>query len=335
MNASISDVAKAANVSVATVSRVFNAPDKVSPETRERVNAAIRELGYAPNIFARHLRTQRSQTLGVVLPTLLNPVFAECFIGMTEAANEKGYAIQPFFTDYLIERETMAVNALTANNVEGIALTVSNPATSTALMRMRTVHCPYALAYNDHEDHPCVTVDGQQAMAEVVTYLAQLGHQRIAMVTGTLHTSDRAQQRYLGYQNAMQSLGLPVMPVTEVPFIQSAIDRIGELLGSASSPTALIGSNDLIALRCMRAAQLHGLRIPQDLSIVGFDGVRLLDDIHPKLATVQQPNHEIGRQCVQLLIQSIEARTMLSPHSSLRLAYQFEAAESCHPPIAD
>ena len=205
---SILEVAREAGVSVATVSRVFNVPDKVAPATREHVENIARTLGYLPNASARTLRTQRSRVLGVVLPTLTNPVFAECLEGIAQAAVAGGYAISPFPTDYLLDQEDRAVNLLLAGNVDGMILVVSNPATSTALQRLAEVGLPYVLAYNQHPDHPCVSVNSELAVADVVAHLATLGHHRIAMVSGLLSASDRAQQRCRGYALGMEQAGL-------------------------------------------------------------------------------------------------------------------------------
>src|SRR3989344_3505765 len=141
---SILEVAREAGVSVATVSRVFNVPDKVAPATREHVENIARTPGYLPHASAR---TQRSRVLGVVLPTLTNPVFAECLEGIAQAAVAGGYAISPFTTDYRLDQEDRAVNLLLAGNVDGMILVVSNPATSTALQRLPEVGLPYVLAY--------------------------------------------------------------------------------------------------------------------------------------------------------------------------------------------
>ena len=188
----IQEVGRQAGVSVATVSRVFNLPDKVSPTTRAHVEQIARSLGYLPNASARTLRTQRSRVLGVVLPTLLNPVFAECLDGIVSSATAAGYAILPITTDYQLEQEDRAVNLLLSSNVEGMVPVVSNPATSPALSRLVETRTPYVLACNRHPDHPCVSVDSEQAVAELRARLAGLGHRRIALVTGHLASSDRA-----------------------------------------------------------------------------------------------------------------------------------------------
>lgn len=331
---SILEVAREAGVSVATVSRVFNVPDKVAPATREHVENIARTLGYLPNASARTLRTQRSRVLGVVLPTLTNPVFAECLEGIAQAAVAGGYAISPFTTDYRLDQEDRAVNLLLAGNVDGMILVVSNPATSTALQRLVEVGLPYVLAYNHHPDHPCVSVNSELAVADVVTHLATLGHRRIAMVSGLLSASDRAQQRCRGYARGMEQAGLRAQPVLQVPFVAAAPEVLGEALNSQVRPTALVCSNDLLAIRSIRAAHLAGLAVPRDLSVVGFDGIALGQDLTPQLSTVVQPNADIGRHSVELLAQAVASGNPLGPDMGLTLAHQFRAGESCAPPAS-
>lgn len=326
---SIQAVAAKAKVSVATVSRAFNFPDKVTPATRELVERVARELHYVPNASARTLRTQRSRTLGVVLPTLLNPTFAECLQGIARAALAGGYAILPVTTGYRLDEEERAVQLLLAGNVDGLILVVSNPSTSKALARLRTTGTPYVLAYNRHADHPCVTVDSEAAVADAVARLVLLGHRRIAMVSGTLAASDRAQQRYRGYQKGMADAGLKAPPLIEVPFVESAVDTLASVLQGGNRPTALVCSNDLLAIRSIRAAHLGGLSVPDDLSVIGFDGIALGEDLTPALTTIAQPNSDIGRHSVELLIQSMAGGATLQADASLLLPHTFRDGESC------
>ena len=331
---SIQDVAKQAKVSVATVSRVFNLPDKVTAATRQRVEKVANKLGYVANASARTLRTQRSRVLGVVLPTLLNPVFAECLSGIASGATMAGYAILPVTTDYELAQEDRAVNLLLAGNVDGMILVVSNPATSKALQRLQAAGVAYALAYNRHPDHPCVSVDSEAAVSSVVTRLASLGHMRITLVTGQLAASDRAQQRVRGYQQAVASLKLKNTHVLEVPFVASAVEQICRLLKQPQRPTALICSNDLLAIRCLRAASLAGLKVPGDISVVGFDGIALGEDLSPMLSSVTQPNSGIGRRAVELLVQAVSSGKPLQPGASVVLPHGFRQGESFAAPPA-
>ncbi|GGX18087.1 LacI family transcriptional regulator [Pigmentiphaga litoralis] len=326
---SIKQLAARADVSMATVSRVFNFPDKVRADTRQHVLRIAQELGYLPNASARSLRTQRSKVLGIVLPTLLNPVFAECLDGMAQAARAAGYAILPITTDYELEREEQAVLQLIAADVDGMVLVVSQPATSRALDRLRAAALPYVLAYNRHAAHPCVSVDNEAAVIEMVARLVAMGHRRIAFISGQLAASDRAMQRQRGFCEGMHAHGLHADDCLEVPFIETAIQDIRALLETPARPTALVCSNDLIAIRSLRAAHLAGLTVPDDISIAGFDGIALGNDLTPALSTITQPNHTIGRDSVQWLVGALTDGQALAPQASRLLPHGFRTGESC------
>lgn len=327
----IRDVSNKAGVSPATVSRVFNAPDTVRPELRERVQAAAAALGYRPNVSARSLRTQRTRALGVVLPTLSNPVFAECLQGIAQAASAAGYSIVPFTTDYKLAHEAHAANLLLARGVDALILCVANAARSAVLTRLRSAKSPYVLVYNRHARHPCVSVDGRAAVTALVARLHALGHRHILMVSGALAASDRAQQRHQGYLQGMAAADLKPQ-LLEVPFMDGATERVAEYLAARQvmpqAPTAVVCSNDLLAIRCMRAAHLVGLRIPDDLSVAGFDGIGLGEELTPALSTIVQPSTEIGRRSVELLVQALAGAVQLSPDNSLTLDLHFRAGES-------
>lgn len=328
---SILDIAEHAGVSPSTVSRVFNNPDLVQPSTREAVMGIANARGYRPNASARTLRTQRSQVLGIVLPTLENPVFAECLQGMTAATAEQGYAIMPVTTQYCLDSEQEAVDQLSAFGVDGMVLVVSDAAGSQAVRSLQTQGLPYVLVYNRHPAHPCVSVAGATAMHEIVQGLTERGHQRIAMICGRLTASDRAQQRYAGFLEAMKQACLTPCPLIEVPFIETAIQEITDSLLRPGRPTALVCSNDLLAVRALRAAHESGLRVPHDISITGFDGIRIGNDLTPRLSTVAQPNAELGASAAHWLMQSIATRQRPQAADSITLPYRLRWAESCAP----
>lgn len=329
---SIEAVAQAAGVSIATVSRVFNTPDMVSPPTRDKVQRAAHRLGYAANASARTLRTQRSHVIGVVLPTLRNPVFAECLEGIAVTAAERGYSIIPTTTSYRTDDETASVALLVGRSVDGVVLVVADPGASPALRRLRSARIPYVLAYNRHADHPCVSVDHEAAVTEVVHRLAAIGHRRIAMVSGQLSASDRARQRHQGFVRGLAECGLGVGALLEVPFMEHAAVRITELLKGPLRPTAVFCSNDLLAIRTMRVASTIGLKLPRDLSVVGFDGIELGGDLTPSLCTVSQPSREIGRECVRLLDDAIRAGGPLKAAASHTAHHRLVDGESIAAP---
>jgi LacI family transcriptional regulator, repressor for deo operon, udp, cdd, tsx, nupC, and nupG len=328
---SIQAVALEAGVSVATVSRVFNSPDLVRAPTRERVEGVARRMGYRPNTSAQTLRTQRSKVIGVVLPTLQNPVFAECLEGIADSAAHGGYSIMPFTTSYRTPDEEFAVQALVSRSVDGVVLVVADPARSPAITQLRRARLPYVLAYNRHPRHPCVSVDNEGAVADAVRRLVALGHRRIAMVSGQLLASDRARQRHLGFVRGLHACGLPEGPLLQLPFMEHAVQQLTGVLRDAKRPTAIICSNDLLAIRTVRAAVGLGLRVPQDLSVVGFDGIELGRDLTPSLATVVQPNRDIGVRCVQLLAGALATGGVVTARASVTPAHSFREGESMGP----
>lgn len=304
-------------------------PDMVNVDTKARVLRLAKKMGYLPNASARSLRTQRSRVLGVVLPTLLNPVFAECLDGIAQAASAAGYSILPMTTNYRLDQEERAVQQLLAANVEGMLLVVSNPSTSSALKRLRAAKLPYVLAYNYQVKHPCISVDSERAMREIVARLIDLGHRRITLISGQLVASDRAQQRKRGFCEGMRAQGIQEPQCLEVPFVETAVQKIQSLLEQSDRPTALVCSNDLIAIRSIRAAHLAGLRVPEDISITGFDGIALGEDLTPVLTTITQPNTDIGRAGVDLLVRALSAGVLVQPADSFLLPYRFRKGESC------
>jgi DNA-binding LacI/PurR family transcriptional regulator len=332
---SIEAVAREAGVSVATVSRVFNAPHLVRPPTRERVEDIARRLGYRPNASAQTLRTQRSRVIGVVLPTLQNPVFAECLEGIADSAAQAGYSIIPCTTSYRTADEESAVAALVSRSVDGVILVVADPAASPAIAQLTRAALPYVLAYNRHARHPCVSVDNEGAVADAVQRLVAAGHRRIAMVSGQLSASDRAGQRHRGFVRGLQACGLPAGPLLELPFMEHAVQQLTDLLRAPGRPTAIFCSNDLLAIRTVRAAHGLGLRVPADLSVVGFDGIELGCDLTPSLATVVQPNRDIGVHCVRLLAGAIATGAPLAARASVTPPHTFRAGESLGPPPRD
>lgn len=328
----IQKVAKEAGVSVATVSRTFNFPEQVSESTRTRVQQAAARLNYFPNASARNLRTQHTRAIGVVLPTLVNPVFSECLQGIAETAANNGYSIMPFTTSYTEQAEQNAVKQLIQLRVDGIVLVVADPNNSPTLELLSKTKIPYVLIYNWSDQHPCVSVNNQQAFTEIVSHLAQLGHQNIAMVSGLRSASDRAQQRYQGFLQGMAQENLTLHPIIEVPFVDHAIEAITAALKKSRAITALVCSNDLMAIRAIRAAHLCHFQVPKDISITGFDGIRLAQDLTPSLTTIVQPNTEIGRRSVKLLTEHLQRGTKPTAESSILLAHHLQIAESSTTP---
>lgn len=331
---SILEVAQVAGVSAATVSRVFNQPEKVRSSTRDMVLAIATKHGYQPNSAASALRTQRSKILGVMLPTFGNPVFAECLEGIAGQAAEQGFGVMPVTSDYDNARETEAINRLLAKGVDGMILVLRDPTKAPVLSQLQRQSVPFVLAYNQHPKYHCVGVDGHSEIVNVVERLHVLGHRKIAMVSGQLSASDRARQRYQGYLSGMQSANLKPLALIEVDFIASDMLALASLLKQrpAQRPTALICSNDLLAFRSLRTANQCGLTVPESLSVVGFDGIKIGQELSPMLSTVIQPNHDIGQRATTLLLQSISGQITKPNPATHNLKCGFRIGETIGSP---
>ncbi|MCP5373007.1 MAG: LacI family DNA-binding transcriptional regulator [Hyphomicrobiales bacterium] len=326
MAATIRDVAKRAGVSVATVSRLVNDTGRVRDETAERVRAAIADLGFRPNAVGRSLSTAHTRSLGIVIPSLSNPVFADAVAGINAEARAAGYTLMFTSTDYAPEEELRTVSALLEYRVDGLILTVADPADNPVLDLLQAAGVPYVLIYNQPcpRNHPTVTVDNVAAGREVALALAALGHRRLGMVSGTFTASDRAAARRDGFLAGCAEAGLPAPRVLEVDFVTPHLDRVlAPVYGDrAAAPTALFCSNDLLAISVIGALGRLGLKVPGDVSVIGFDGIAVGTHLHPTLATVIQPSHGMGRAATRQLLDRLAGEdrpaTEILPHT-LRL----------------
>lgn len=322
MRPSIKQVAHLAGVSIATVSRLLNKPGSVSAETAEKIHRSIAELGFRPNFTGRNLRAGNSRTVGVVVPTLSNTVFAQCLQGIELAARALDYSVMFTTTEYLPEDESAAVELLLGHRVDGVILTVADAGANATLDLLERERIPFVLAYNqlaaaaadaDAEAEAAthrasVSVDNRAAACDAVSHLIGLGHRRIQMLSGRFNASDRAMQRYCGYLDAMQAAGLAPLPAIEVErhTLTAATDYQQMMADPLHRPTALFCSNDLLALSAMRDLRALGLQVPEDISVMGFDGIPVGALMQPVLASVVQPSEQIGDVALRTLVDAIE-----------------------------
>lgn len=308
MPSSIKQVALQAGVSTATVSRLLNTPEAVSAETAGKINQAIAKLGFRPNFNGRNLRAGHSRTVGVVVPTLSNIVFAQCLQGIELAARALDYSVMFTATEYRQEDEAAAVDLLLSHRVDGVILTVADASTSATLDVLDKERIPYVLTYNQPQQTArlSVSVDNRAAARDAVTHLIALGHTRIQMLTGYFHASDRAIQCYHGYLDAMRAHGLtPMTPIEVARHTGITTDYLQCFADLPQLPSALFCSNDLLALAAMRDLRTQGLRVPQDISVMGFDGIPLGELMSPVLASVVQPSEQIGAVALRTLVAAI------------------------------
>ncbi|TKC86693.1 LacI family DNA-binding transcriptional regulator [Trinickia terrae] len=308
MKTTIKDVAAYAGFSIATVSRAINAPHSVNRVTLEKIREAIDALQFSPNPLGRQLRSDRTRLIGIVLPTLANPVFAECLQGIDELASAQGYRLMLMTTQYDADRERHAIETLRAQRVEGLILTVADADTHPLLDELDHAGLRYVLMHNDTVRRPAVSVDNRLAAYEGVRMLIAHGHRHILMLAGTLAESDRARLRYVGYSQAMQQAGLTPAPALEVDFNadELAPSVLAHLTKGATRPTALFCSNDLLAMVVMRGLRRASYSVPEHMSILGFDGLAVGELLSPPLASLCTPNREIGCAAWQRLMNRIE-----------------------------
>jgi len=333
---SIKEVAVIAGVSTATVSRLLNNPGVVSSETAERINQAIVQLGFRPNFNGRNLRAGRSRTIGVVVPTLSNAVFAQCLQGIELAARALDYSVMFTATEYRQEDEAAAVELLLSHRVDGVILTVADASSSQTLELLEREKVPYVLTYNQPPQGTrlSVSVDNRSAARDAVAHLIALGHRRIQMLSGHFHASDRALQRYHGYLDAMRSHGLTPMAPIEVARHTMTTAALGDLsyLQSFSDAgqraSALFCSNDLLALAVIRDLRALALAVPQDVSVMGFDGIALGELMAPVLSSAVQPSELIGETALRTLVAAIDPQPGLSAPSSKILAHTIRSGGS-------
>ncbi len=295
----LEDVARRAEVSTATVSRYLSAPDRVRPAMRLRVQMAIDALGYTPHGAAQALASQRSNTIGAVIPTLDNAIFATMVQTLQKELSAKGKTLLLAASDYDPVRERGQIENLIVRGVDGLMLTgeARDPAVYALLARHGI---RYANTYVHHpaSSHPTIGFDNLRAMHKVVGYLYDLGHRDFAMIAGIAEGNDRASERISGVREALERKGLRLAParLLERSYAMSnGREALRQLMAQSDRPTAVMCGNDILALGALLEAMALGLRVPEDLSIVGFDDLDLAREIPPGLTTVHAPLEEMGR----------------------------------------
>ncbi|NJM08833.1 LacI family transcriptional regulator [Candidatus Gracilibacteria bacterium] len=329
-------VAQMADVSIATVSRVINSPERVAAATRERVLAVMRQLGYRYNAVAGGLSRQQTKTLGVIVPTIVNPIFAESTRGIQAVAQANGYALLTGITDYSADEEARLVETFGQHRVDGLLVTSSH-VESPELIAAQRAGTPVVLTYSSRlrSPLPLVGVDNAAAAANAVGHLLRLGHRRIAMLAGSFGISDRSFARYQGYTAALAAFGVTVdaMLLAEVPYtLEGGLNGVQRLLALDERPTAIFCSNDLLASVALRAVLDVGLAVPTDLSIIGFDDSPLAAFMNPRLTTVYQPAYEMGRRACELLLRIIGGEQPLEQR--IILPTELRVRETTAPPQA-
>ena len=296
--AKLDDVARVAGVSLATASRALSTPDLVKSATLLRVREAARLLGYVAHGAARALASRRTHTIGAVIPTLDNPIFANSTQALQRALGEQGYQLLLGSHEYDSGREVQVTRALLERSVDGLVLvgTDHSPELYQLLLGSKI---PYVLTWSLDESghHDCVGFNNREAAARVAQYLYGLGHREFAVISGLTAHNDRARDRITGVRETLAAQGINLAPqlVVETSFsVQSGREALRAVTRTVPCPTAVICGNDVLAQGAMIEALALGIAVPRTLSITGFDDMELSAQTPPGLTTVRIPAAEIG-----------------------------------------
>lgn len=329
----IMDVAREAGVSYSTVSRVVNKYQFVKPSTRQKVEEAMEQLGYVANIKARSLAGGQSRVLGVLVHELNTSYNVEIIRGMDTAVSELSYDFMLSTTHKRRQKESTYVKQLMQGLVDGLLIILprNQEFYLPDLYERNFPHILIDYAGTDNKSNTIIATN-RQGNYDATMHLIELGHRRIGMITGSMEAGS-AQARLAGYKEALTESGLPIDPglVVEGDFLkQKGYENTRKLLALPHPPTAILASSDLAAFGAMRAIQEANLRVPHDLSVIGFDDVPEASYILPLLTTVRQPLQEMGRLATEILIENIEDPQL--PPQQIKLPTELIIRESTAPP---
>ncbi|SPM24552.1 substrate-binding domain-containing protein [Vibrio cholerae] len=308
--ATMKDIARLAGVSTSTVSHVINKSRFVSDEIAERVNNAAQQLNYAPSALARSLKMNRTKTIGMLVTTSTNPFFGEVVKGVERSCYHQGYNLILCNTEGDNQRMKASINTLLQKRVDGLLLMCS------------TLEGERLDVFDRYPDIPIVVMDwgpilfasdkiqdnSLQGGYMAAKHLIESGHKEIGCITGPL-IRHQAQMRYEGYKRALAEAGIAINPdwIVESDFeCEGGYQAFEKLYQRGKLPSALFVSNDMIAMGVIQAASQRGLRVPDDLSLIGYDDVHIAKFMTPALTTIHQPKYRLGKAAVDTLLYRLE-----------------------------
>ncbi|MDF2655397.1 MAG: transcriptional regulator, LacI family [Bacillota bacterium] len=329
----IKEVAKKAGVSVATVSRVLNHPESVAPDTKQRILDVIQELEYTPNWFARGLNFNKTDTIGLLIPNILNPSYMEIAKGVEDVSHQKGCNTLLCNGENAVEKERKYVDVLVKRRVDGIVL-VSSLLESEDVENITKQGIPVVLIGENRGDVrgvPIVRIDCEGASYKAVRHLIDIGYKDIAIIFGS--TPEKENRRKLdGYRQALAEEG-----ITEwEEYLQEAPNTIEggyiagkRLIDLKHRPRAIFTSSDLLAFGAIDAMKDHGVKVPDEVAFVGFDNIRMSNLIEPKLTTVEKPMHKMGVVGARLLFDIIDTKGDEIINREILLQSKLKIRKSC------
>ncbi len=317
----LDDVAKQAGVSTATVSRCLNSPDRVIEKTKIRVLAAVDQLGYIPNFAARAMAAKRSYTIGAIIPTMENAIFARGVQAFQDELREHGYTLLVSSSAYKPDMEKEQIRTLVARGADGLLLIGHEREEQIyAYLEQHQVPVLIAWSYLPNIPQPSVGFNNRRAMFELAKEVIRQGHRRIAIISGLFEGNDRALNRVRGVKDAFQENGLQPdgIAVVQTDYeIEKGANAFRKLMSQSPRPTAVMCGNDVLAVGALREAERMGITVPNQVSVTGFDDIELAEIVNPKLTTVHVPHREMGRmaagELVAMLETDSEARSICIP----------------------
>lgn len=330
MPVTLNELAKAAGVSVSTVSRALNETNHpVNEETKQHIQTLAHQLGYRPNMVARSLKTDRTFTVGIIVDNIVSPFSPYIIRGIQDQLKIHNYCSVIINADWDPEAEAEAIHQLISRSIDGIIFVESwlrgaNPMLDLANKPYIFVHRLFSGVFGNS-----VLVDEHFGACLAVEHLAKLGHRRIAFINGP-HGWDASAHRLVGYQDALAQLNISYDPalVEEGTWeVQSGYPAAGKFMAMADRPTAIFAANDLMALGAIYAIQEAGLRVPEDIALVGYDDREIASLSRPTITTVSLPCYEMGRTSAQLLLKSLDDQSDME--EPIRVRGKLIIRESC------
>ncbi|OFI06161.1 catabolite control protein A [Clostridium acetireducens DSM 10703] len=317
MAASIKDVAKEAGVSIATVSRVLNDIDVVNEETKKKVLKAIDKLGYRPNIVARSLKTQKTKTVGIIIPDISSQFYPEIVRGAEDVANIYDYNIMLCNTDLDLEKEMEYLKVLKEKMVDGV-LYMSNSLEKNIIELINQLEMPLVLVETTDKEKmfPSVTIDNKKAAYDAVEYLIKKGNRKIAYIGTPEIAVNASALRYMGYKEALQKNNIEINE--DIIYFSGMKARHGyEGVNTILNKTcidAVFCTSDEIAMGAINALRDRNMDVPSEVEVIGFDNIYASSIFYPKLTTVSQPMYDMGSVGMRMLIKIINKERIEKQH---------------------
>ncbi len=330
MGITIKDIAAEANVSTTTVSRVLNDKPDVSKATKTKIKKIMETHNYQPNKIARGLVMKKTKTIGLIIPDISNPFFPEIIKGVEHKAKNLGYSVIICDTDNQLSEEKSSIDLMLAQQVDGM-ITVLSTTTAKEFNKAKVNDFPVVQLDRDIPklNYPTVSINNRLSAYEAVEHLINLGHRKIAHAAGDLKTKT-AQDRLAGYKEALKANNIEFNTeyIIKGDFSrESGYNAFVELL-EIGLPTAVFFANDLMAVGAYEAADKYNIKIPNDISIIGHDGIILSELVNPRLTTMVQPKKKLGEIAADLLINIIRGKSN-HPEDVILAAKLIERQSTC------